>query len=111
MPHPRSLGSEAEDRVAEWLLSQGWTLLARRYATHHGELDIVGLDGNELVFVEVKARRASTPEEALTPRKAQRLRRAAEEFRQKFELEDAPYRFDLVAVEAGAMRIHQRILD
>jgi putative endonuclease len=52
------LGRIAEAEVAARLRRQGWRILARNARTRFGELDLVGLDGDALVFVEVKAGRA-----------------------------------------------------
>jgi putative endonuclease len=56
----RRTGRIAEDLVAEKLAAAGWEIVERNARTRYGELDIVGLDGRVLVFVEVKAARAGT---------------------------------------------------
>ena len=67
MPDKRALGREAEDRAARYLLEQGYTLVTRRFSSKGGEIDLVALDGETMVFVEVKARsgKFGTPEEAI----------------------------------------------
>lgn len=84
MPHPRQrTGARAEQLVADRLTARGWRLLERNARTRHGELDIVALDGQTLVFVEVKAGRADSrfgperPVHSVHPRKQQRIRRLA----------------------------------
>jgi putative endonuclease len=52
-----STGRRAEQIVAARLEAAGWRIVARNARTRQGELDIVGLDGHTLVFVEVKAGR------------------------------------------------------
>jgi putative endonuclease len=51
------IGRAAEDLVARRLAGSGWEIVARNARTRHGELDLIGLDGDVLVFVEVKAGR------------------------------------------------------
>lgn len=51
----RTLGIEAEQTVASVLQKQGWKILTTNYSTRRGEIDIVGLEGNALVFIEVKS--------------------------------------------------------
>lgn len=66
-----------------------------------GELDIVALDGRELVFVEVKTRRIDSlalPEDAITPEKKQRLRCLADAFVNQYDLGHLPCRIDVLAV-------------
>lgn len=77
------LGRTAEDLVAARLAAAGWRVLERNARSRHGELDIVALDHDTLVFVEVKAGRAGAahgPERpllAVGPRKQRRVRRLA----------------------------------
>jgi putative endonuclease len=76
-------GRNAEDLVARRLAEAGWRILERNARTRYGELDLVGLDGRTLVFVEVKAGRAGAafgPERpilAIDSRKQRRVRRLA----------------------------------
>lgn len=57
----RSFGDLAEGLAADHLLGLGWHLLARNWRIAVGELDLVGLDGKTIVFVEVKALRTGGP--------------------------------------------------
>lgn len=74
----------ARGRSSEWLaalllLTKGYRILARRYKTPLGEIDIVARRGRRLAFVEVKARRTFAEcEAAIAPQAARRIRRAAE---------------------------------
>ena len=52
----QALGKYGEDLAVEELERRGYAILARRYRTRHGEIDIVARDGETMVFVEVKAR-------------------------------------------------------
>jgi len=73
------LGLSAESRAAALLLAKGYRVVARRYRTHVGEVDIVARRGNVLVFVEVKAReRLDDAAEAVTERQQRRIIAAAE---------------------------------
>ena len=54
-----SLGKHGEDLVCRELRRRGYAVLARRYRTRWGEIDIVARDGDTLVFVEVKIRRSA----------------------------------------------------
>lgn len=95
-------GTEAEDRAADYLLKQGYTLISRRFTVRGGELDLVVLDGDELVFVEVRAR--ANAEESLSPKKSEAMRRAASEFLNRMEIQPATFRFDLIAVSGDEFR-------
>ena len=79
----RRLGEAAEGLVAARLASAGWEIVERNARTRYGELDLVGLDGRTLVFVEVKAGGVGSdfgperPVLAVDRRKQQRIRRLA----------------------------------
>ena len=63
------LGLSAESRAAMFLIAKGYRILARRFKTPFGEIDIVARRRRALVFVEVKARgRADEAAEAVTER-------------------------------------------
>jgi putative endonuclease len=72
-------GLSAETRAAAWLMAKGYRILAKRFRTPHGEIDLVVRKGNLLAFVEVKAR-ASLDDAAwaVTPRQQQRIINAAQ---------------------------------
>jgi putative endonuclease len=85
VPDPRhALGERAEEATATWLEAQGWTILARRWRCHDGELDLVALDPDAmLVGIEVKVRRTSRagdPVESVDRRRIGRLRAALGSF-------------------------------
>ncbi len=106
MSHPRRVGTKAEDRAADYLLAKGFTLLTRRFKGREGEIDVVALDGETLVFVEVKLRTkpGAVPEEAIDGKKLQRLFAACEEYLAAYEGPERPVRFDLVAIGPGGIR-------
>jgi putative endonuclease len=93
-------GLSAESRAAAYLIAKGYRILARRFRTPHGEIDIVARRRNLVAFVEVKAR-ASLDEAAfaVTPRQQARIVNAAQAWlaahpeHAEFEL-----RFDVVLI-------------
>lgn len=102
MADPRhTLGEKGELLAERCLRRLGMRVLARRYATPAGELDLVMLDGRTLVFVEVKTQtdaRLIEPEERVQRAKQHRLAVAAKAFVQRKNLHDRPCRFDVVAI-------------
>ena len=72
-----ALGRWGEDVAVRHLEAAGYEVLARNWRCREGELDVVVRRGREIVFVEVKTRSSiafGEPAEAVTPRKAARLR-------------------------------------
>ena len=105
----QALGKSGEDIAAEELERRGYAILARRYRTARGEIDIVAVDGDTLVFVEVKVRETEecgTAAEAVTPDKQRRLGRMAVDFLARQDIPDRPCRFDVVAIEAGVVTVY-----
>jgi putative endonuclease len=99
---PRHSFGRRSERLAERHLRwRGYRILARNFRAAGAEIDLVALDGETLVFVEVKARRstvAGAPAEAVDERKQRRLRRAAAIFTARRRADGRPMRFDVVAI-------------
>ena len=96
-----ALGIFGENAACAELERRGYAILARRYHTRAGELDIVAMDGGTLVFVEVKARTTSDygdPAEAVTPGKQAKVTAMARDYLVRMEVGDVPCRFDVVTV-------------
>ena len=86
------------------LEQRGYAILARRYRTRYGEIDIVARDGGITVFVEVKARATTefgSAAEAVTPWKQRRLSRMALDYIARHGLDLQPCRFDVVAIDGA----------
>ncbi|HWD39282.1 MAG TPA: YraN family protein [Fimbriimonas sp.] len=111
MSDRKLIGRAAEDQAADFLLSLGYTLVTRRFKARHGEIDLICLDGEELVFIEVKVRRAPgyVPEEAIGEAKLRSLQRAATEYVSAMD-EKREVRFDVVAIDREGLRYHRDVL-
>ena len=98
----RGLGRWGENHAAQQLAAAGYTFVARNWRCRGGEIDLIFRDGETVVFVEVKTRRGrafGAPEEALTPRKAQKLLDLGQQYVVDHDLDGVEWRIDLVAVE------------
>ncbi len=97
----RTKGVEGEELAAEFLEREGYQIIERNYRFDRGEIDLVARDGNELVFIEVKARHSGsfgTPEEAVTLSKELQMKKVAEGYLGEHRLEEQACRFDVVAI-------------
>ena len=97
-----SKGSEGEELAAAFLIQQGYRIVERNYRFDRAEIDLIARDGEELVFVEVKARysdKFGTPEESVTPSKIEHLRKAAEGYIHDRQISQQLCRFDVVAIQ------------
>ena|SRR5688572_2333226 len=98
----QSLGKTGEDLACEELQRRGYAILARRYRSRFGEIDIVGRCGKVIVFVEVKARAGDDfggSAAAVTPWKQRRIAQMAIDYIARYNLHDEPCRFDVVTVD------------
>ncbi len=102
------LGLSAESRAAMLLLAKGYRIVARRWKTPFGEVDIVARRRRSLVFVEVKARATvDDAAEAVTARGKSRIVAAAEFWLASHPDDvDAFIRFDVILVAPGKMPRH-----
>lgn len=98
------LGRFGESWAVGHLTRLGYDILARNVRYRVGEIDIVALDGETLVFVEVKCRRSSQyglPEESITAERFARLTAAIHSYLVEQSLEPDDMRVDVVAIEVG----------
>lgn len=98
----QALGKLGESLAVEELERRGYAIVARRYRTRHGEIDIVAEDGDTLVFVEVKARASGEfgfAVEGVTRWKQLQLASMAAEYLARHDITDRPCRFDVVAID------------
>ena len=99
-----TLGKTGEDYACRELERRGYEILARRFRTRLGEIDIIAREENTLVFIEVKARRSTRfgePCEAVHWRKQQTIGRLAAEYVLRHGIGNARCRFDVVSVVFG----------
>ena len=98
------LGRMGENLACDELRRLGYAILATRYRTRFGEIDIVARHEGFTVFVEVKTRAADDfggGLEAVTPQKQRRIAQMAVDYVARQDLHDTPCRFDVVTVDVG----------
>lgn len=102
MDRRTQFGNAAETFVAKELRSQGYSILQTQYRTKLGEIDLICQDGDEVVFVEVKARNSlqfGYPEDSVTKKKIGHILRVGEQYLRTEQKTDTPWRIDVVSVE------------
>ena len=100
----KSVGQIGEDLAVSFLKKQKYKIIERNYRIRGGEIDIIALDGQTLVYVEVKTRTShqfGLPVESVTPSKLNFLVRAAKFYRNNRGHQNLPEaeRIDVVAVD------------
>ncbi len=100
-----ALGLKGEKAAGRYLSKRGYKILERRWKCRVGELDLVAIKGDEVVFVEVKTRTSNSYGGAMGAvgyTKATRLRRAAYAYLDQKNLFGRPFRIDVIAVTMTA---------
>jgi putative endonuclease len=101
-------GLSAESRAAAFLIAKGYRIVARRYRSPVGEVDIVARRGRALIFVEVKARNTlDSAAESVLPRQQRRIVAAASAWLAEHPDDvESHIRFDAVLVAPGRIPRH-----
>jgi len=99
------LGQWGEKRGEKFLKRKGLKTLTRNFSCKTGEIDLVMVDTDgSIVFVEVKARadeNFAEVEASITPAKKTRLQRTARYFLASNDIQNRPFRFDIVTIVLG----------
>jgi putative endonuclease len=105
-------GVRAEESALLCLERKGYTLIAARYKTPHGEIDLLMKDGDTIVAVEVKYRKYSSDSfECITSRQQKRIENALLYYLSEHNISEsgansALLRFDVVLLSAGRQLTH-----
>jgi len=100
MAEHNELGKWGEEKASEYLANKGFRILERDWRIGHRDIDIIAIDGDELVFVEVKTRRNNyfmEPELSVNMKKMRSISLAANAYA-KMHYVEMPIRFDIVTV-------------
>lgn len=95
-------GKMGEDVAAKLLQKKGYKIIERNFSKRYGEIDIVALDGETLVFVEVKTRKSSqfgSPLEAITSWKLRSVVKTAQYYKMTHSKPQEQMRIDAVGIK------------
>ncbi|OGS41600.1 MAG: YraN family protein [Elusimicrobia bacterium RIFOXYD12_FULL_66_9] len=98
-------GRKAEELAAQHLEAKGMSVIERNFRAKVGEIDLIVKDGEEIVFVEVRARASRDFGGAAASVDASKQRKVVRAARVWLAARgwEGPCRFDVVAVEGGAL--------
>lgn len=97
----KEIGFLGEEIATDFLKQKGYRILERNVRIGRGEIDLIALDGETLVFVEVKTRKGfgfGHPSESVTYRKRRQLSKLALLYLQRRGISDVSCRFDIISV-------------
>lgn len=108
-PSNSALGKSGEAAAKLFLEKKGLRVLAENHRTPFGEIDLICLDREELVFVEVKLR--TTPAfgdgmESIDARKVRRIMMSALHYLKSKGMEERTFRFDIISIRNGTKTTH-----
>ncbi len=104
----RKFGLVGEEIARKLLVKKGYRIINKNFRSKFGEIDMIALDGETLVFVEVKTRwskKFGNPEEAVTPWKLAKIKKTAEYFCLLNPKSPKKMRIEVVAIEIENGRI------
>jgi putative endonuclease len=94
-------GKIGEDMAVKFLSRKGYKILKRNYRYGHGEIDIIAMDKDVLIFVEVRVKfsdKFGSPEDSVTIKKREQLKKIASAFIQMNEVNFSECRFDVIGI-------------
>ncbi len=100
MAQGHTFGTSAEQMAVDYLIRNGYKIMARNYRYARAEVDIIARKENTLVAVEVKARASDyfgSPQDFVTPKKIKLLVKAVHHYVIEKDL-DVEVRFDIIAI-------------
>ncbi len=99
----RAVGELFEEKACAYMAERGFRILERNFRSRQGEIDVIGEDGEYLVFVEVKYRASGvsgSPAESVTVSKQKKICRTADYYRYRHGIgEGRAVRYDVIAIE------------
>jgi len=101
-------GKEGEELALRYLRDLGYQILEKNYRRKRKEIDIIALEGKELVFVEVKAGKSKAygePELRVDNRKQKNLSEVAQAFLAETEVDYESCRFDVLGVDLSTGKV------
>ena len=97
----KELGRWGEDTAEKYLEDNGIHIIQKNYRTRYGEVDLIGKEDKNFVFIEVKTRQSQRfgfPEEAVTNNKLDRIETVVWDYFEEFNINDVDWRIDIVSI-------------
>ena len=108
----REKGAHGERLASEYLERNGVKIIGRNYFTKFGEIDLIGIENETIIFIEVKLRQTESfgaPYEALVYRKLERMQKCAELYLLDKNLNNTACRFDAVLLFSSGNNLTLKI--
>ena len=100
----KDIGAQAEELALQYLQQQGLSVVNRNYHCRRGEIDLIMIDTNTLVFIEVRYRKSALfggALESVNYAKQKRIIHTAQHYLQQQSASHDNYRFDVIAISSN----------
>ncbi len=97
----KDIGSYGEDLAIDYLKNKNYTILARNFRNRNGEIDLICMDLDIIIFIEVKSRYSyhfGLPRESVTYFKQKQIINISKYFLYKYKLLNYNCRFDVIEI-------------
>ena len=97
----KALGNWGEQKASEYLSKKSIDIFGRNVRTKYGEIDLIGMEGDEIIFFEIKTRKSKRfgyPEISVNKNKQQRLIEAAQAYMSENEINIHNWRIDVISI-------------
>ncbi len=98
----RNLGQQGESEAEQFLRAKGYAIMAKNFRSRIGEIDLVALHRQTIVFVEVRSlsgEEFGDPLATVTPRKQRQIAKTALLYLSRHNLHDRAARFDVIGIQ------------
>ena len=95
------LGKQGEEIAIDYLNKKGYKILEKNFLCRQGEIDVIALEDNYIVFIEIKSRTNTEfglPSESVTKKKIKKILKAASYYLYIRKLENLDVRIDAIEV-------------
>lgn len=109
-----TLGKQGEEFATGFLIKKGYKIKERNYKSTLGEIDIIALSGETIVFIEVKTRSSlkfGLPFEAVTKKKQHQISKTALHYMSKMKISETAARFDIVSVISKGQKMEAELIE
>ena len=105
----KEIGNLGEEIAKNYLISKNIAIINTNYRIRSGEIDIIGCENNELIFIEVKSRNTlkyGMPSESITKSKINKIKNTAKYYLYKNKVINKSIRFDVIEVYLNENKIN-----
>lgn len=107
-------GQDGEQQALNFLLANQLKFITKNYSCRYGEIDLIMMDGEILVFIEVRKRKKSalvSANESINPQKLEKIKKSAWDYLQKHNDETLPdCRFDAICINGEQLEWIKNII-